>query len=113
MVGYLIMLILLGLFTARLGRMKSIKTRSGYLGAVFWVIGVIVYFFLAQFRSVDAIILIAVSVVAPLFYIINLFAILLDKKHSWEDPDYKKKGLRYLLIFLAALTVYIIGLIIA
>jgi hypothetical protein len=113
MVGYLVLLILLGTFTARLGRMKGIKTRSGYLGAIFWVIGVIIYYILAQIGSPDAILLIAVSIVAPLSYLINLSAILLNKKHNWQDPDYKRKGLSYLLIFLVALSVYAIGLIIA
>ena len=113
MVGYLILLILLGIFTARIGKMKGIKTRAGYLGVIFWVLGVIVYFILAQFGSHDAIILITISIVAPLFYLINLVAILVDKKHTWIDPDYKKKGWLYMLIFLASLTVYVIGLIIA
>jgi hypothetical protein len=113
MMGYLILLILLGLFTTRLGRMKGIRSKAGYLGAIFWLIGVVIYFILAQVGSPDALILIAVSIVAPLFYIINLFAILLEKKHTWVDSDYKTKGLRYLIIFVAVLVVYVIGLIIA
>lgn len=113
MMGYLLLLILLGVFTTRLGQMKSIKTRPGYLGAIFWLIGVVFYFILAQVGSPDALILILVSIVAPLFYLINLMAILLEKKHTWVDPAYRKKGLSYLLIFLAALAVYVTGLIIA
>lgn len=113
MAGYLILLILLGVFTARLGRMKGVKTRVGYLGAIFWVLGVIFYFILAQVGSPDAIILLVISVVAPLSYLINLMAILFNNKQTWTNPDYKKNGLRYLLIFLATLTVYLIGLVIA
>jgi len=113
MIGYLTLLILLGMFTAGLGRMKGIRSNSGYLGAIFWLMGVVVYFILAQVGSPDVMILIAVSVVAPLFYIINLIAILLEKKHTWVDPEYKTKGLRYLMIFVAVLVVYVIGLIIA
>ena len=113
MLGYLFLLILLGIFITRLGKMKGIKTSPGYLGAVFWVIGVIIYFVLAQVGSPDALILIAVSIVAPLFYLINLLAILLEKKHTWVDPDYKKKSLRNLFIFLGALGVWMIGLIVA
>jgi hypothetical protein len=113
MVGYLILLVLLGMFTVRLGRMKGIHSKAGYLGAIFWLMGVVVYFILAQVGDPDALILIAVSIVAPLFYIINLIAILLEKKHTWVDPEYKTKGLRYLMIFMAVLVVYVIGLIIA
>jgi hypothetical protein len=113
MLGFLFLLILMGIFTSMLGKMKGIKTSSGYLGAVFWVIGVIIYFVLAQVGSPDALILIAVSIVTPLLYLINLFAILFEKKHTWVDPDYKKKSLRHLIIFLGALVVWMIGLIIA
>lgn len=113
MVGYLILLILLGVFIARIGRMKRIRSNSGYLGAIFWLLGVVVYFILAQVGSPDALILITISIVAPLFYIINLIAILLEKKHTWVDPDSKSKGLKYLMIFMAVLVVYVIGLIIA
>ena len=93
--------------------MKGIHSKAGYLGAIFWLIGVVIYFILAQVGSPDALILIAVSIVAPLFYIINLLAILLEKKHTWVDPEYKSKGPRYLMIFMAVLVVYVIGLIIA
>ena len=113
MIGYLILLILLGNFTARLGKMKGIKTRADFLGAIFWVLGVIFYFILAQVGSPDAIILMVISVVAPLFYLINLIAILLNKKQAWIDPDYKNNATRYLLIILATFTVYVIGLLIA
>jgi hypothetical protein len=113
MFGYLILLILLGVFTASMGRMKGIKTRAGYLGAIFWMIGVIFYFILAQIGSPDAIILIVVSFVVPLFYLINLLALFLNKKQNWVDAEYKAKCLRYLLIFLAVLAIYITGLIIA
>lgn len=111
--GYLILLILLGMFTARIARMKGIKTRAGYLGAVFWVIGVLVFFILAQFGSPDVLILFAVSFVVPLFYLVNLMAVFLDKKRTWEDPDYKKKSLEYLLIFALVLLLYVIGIILA
>jgi len=113
MLGYLLLLILLGMFTAKLGEMKGIKTTPGYLGAIFWFLGVVFYFVLAQVGSPDTLILIGVSIFVPLLYIINLVVILLNKKHNWNDPDYKTKGLRYLLIFMAALGVYILGLVIA
>lgn len=113
MIGYLVLIILLGIFTAKIGRMKGFITRAGYLGAIFWVIGVIFYFILAQIGSPDAIILIVVSIVVPLFYLINLIALLLNKKHNWIDPKYKTKSLRFLLIFLTALLIYITGLILA
>jgi hypothetical protein len=113
MMGYLILLILLGMFTSRIGRMKGIHSKAGYLGAIFWLMGVVIYFILAQVGSPDVLILIAVSIVAPLFYIINLFAILLEKKYTWVDPEYKTKGLRYFMIFVVVLVVYVVGLIIA
>lgn len=113
MIGYLILMILLGVFTAGIGRLKGIKSRAGSIGAIFWVMGVVFYFILAQIGSPDVIILISISLAAPLFSIINLLTILLNKKHSWKDPAYKKKSLAYLLIFMAALLIYIIGLIIA
>ncbi len=113
MAGYLILLVLMGVFTTKLGKMRGIKTSTGYLGALFWVLGVIFYFILAQVRSPDALILITISIVAPLFYLINLVAILLKKKQPWVDPNYKVKGLTYLLIFVVALIVYVIGLVIA
>lgn len=113
MIGYLVLIILLGTLTSRLGKMKDIKTSPGYLGAVFWIIGVVIYFILAQVGSPDAIILIAISVVAPLLYLVNVVAILLEKKHTWIDPNYKLKRTRCLLIFISALAVYVIGLVIA
>ena len=113
MMGYLILLILLGMFVARLGRMKGIRSHAGYMGAIFWLMGVAIFFVLAQVGSPDVLILIAVSIVAPLFYIINLIAILLEKNHSWVDLEYKTKGLRYLMILVAVLVVYVVGLIIA
>ena len=113
MVGYLILLVLLSVFTAKIGRMTGIKSKTGFIGAIFWLMGVVFYFILAQIGSPDAIILILISLAAPLFSIINLLIILLNKKHSWKDPAYKKKSLAYLLIFMAALLIYIIGLIIA
>ncbi len=113
MVGYLILLVLLSVFTAKIGRMKGIKSRIGSIGVIFWLMGVVFYFILAQIGSPDAIILVLISLAAPLFSIINVLTILFNKKHSWKDPAYKKKSLAYLLIFIAALLVYIIGLIIA
>jgi hypothetical protein len=113
MVGYLVLLILLGVFTDRIGRMKGIRSKAGYLGAIFWLMGVVFYFILAQVGSPDALILMAVSIVAPLFYIFNLIAILFEKKHTWVEPEYKRKGLRYLMIYISVLAVYVIGLIIA
>jgi hypothetical protein len=113
MAGYLILLVLMGVFTTKLGKMRGIKTSTGYLGALFWILGVIFYFILAQVGSPDALILITISILAPLFYLINLVAILLKKKQPWVDPNYKVKGLTYLLIFVVALIVYVIGLVIA
>ncbi|MBW6465104.1 MAG: hypothetical protein K0B06_01205 [Brevefilum sp.] len=113
MVGYLVLLILLGVFTVRFGRMKGIHSKAGYLGAIFWLIGVAIFFILAQVGSPDALILMAVSIVAPLLYIINLIPILLEKKHTWVEPEYKRKGRRYLMIYISVLAIYVIGLIIA
>lgn len=113
MAGYLILLVLMGVFTTKLGKMRGIKTSPGYLGSLFWILGVIFYFILAQVGSPDALILITISILAPLFYLINLVAILLKKKQPWVDPNYKVKGLTYLLIFVVALIVYVIGLVIA
>jgi hypothetical protein len=113
MVGYLILLIMLGMFTSKLAQMKGLKAMAGYLGAVFWLLGVIFYYILAQVGAPDALILIVISIAVPLFYLINLAAILLDKKHAWVDPEYKTKGLRNLLIFLFAFAIYAAGLVIA
>lgn len=113
MVGYLILLILLGVFTAKLAKMKGLKPRAGYLGAIFWLLGVIFYFILAQVGSPDALILIVISIAVPLFYMINLAAIFLNKKHAWVDPEYKTKGLRNFLIFISVFAVYVTGLVIA
>jgi hypothetical protein len=57
--------------------------------------------------------LIIISIVAPLIYLINLLAILLEKKHTWIDPDTKKKAWKYLFIFLGLLAVWMIGLVLA
>ena len=112
MIGYLILLVLLGVLALNRTH-EGIKSKTGFIGAIFWLMGVVFYFILAQIGSPDAIILILISLAAPLFSIINLLIILLNKKHSWKDPAYKKKSLAYLLIFMAALLIYIIGLIIA
>jgi amino acid transporter len=104
---------LLGIFSEKFGKMKKINSKAGFFGVIFWILGMVFYFVLAQVGSPDALILIAVSVFAPLFSFINLIAILLKKKHTWVDPEYKTKGLRYLMIFMAVLVVYVIGLIIA
>ena len=93
--------------------MKGIHSKAGYLGVIFRLFGVVFYFILAQFRSPDVLISISVSIVALLFSFINLIAILLEKKRTWFDAQYKYKGLRYLIIFVAAPAVYVIGLIIA
>ncbi len=111
--GYLILLILLGIFTSKLAQMKGLPVRPGYLGAVFWLLGLVFYFILAQVGSPDALILIIISIAAPLFYLINLTVILLEKKHAWIDPEYKTKGLRILVIFMVILAVYVTGLLIA
>ena len=113
MLGYLALLILLGTLVFRFGRMKGITTAPGYLGAVFWIIGVIVYLIFARVGEPDAIILNLVSIVAPMVHFFNILGILLERKHKWKDPDYKRKGLRYLLIFLGAVAVYAIGLVLA
>jgi hypothetical protein len=113
MTGYLVLLVLLGVFTARIVRMKGIKTQAGYAGAVFWVLGVLFYFVLAQIGSPDVIILILISIAAPLFHIISLLIVVFNKKHTWKDPAYKNKSVRLLLIFTTALAIYVLGLIIA
>ena len=113
MTGYLVLLVLLGVFTARIVRMKGIKTQAGYAGAVFWVLGVLFYFVLAQIGSPDVIILILISIAAPLFHMISLLIVVFNKKHTWKDPAYKNKSVRLLLILTIALAIYVLGLIIA
>ena len=113
MTGYLVLLVLLGVFTARIVRMKGIKTQAGYAGAVFWVLGVLFYFVLAQIGSPDVIILILISIAAPLFHIISLLIVVFNKKRTWKAPAYKSKSVRLLLIFTTALAIYVLGLIIA
>jgi len=78
---------------------------------VFWLLGVTLYLVFARVGEPDAIILITVSLVAPLLYFINLLTILLDKKHPLKADGDKHLARRYLLIFLAALSLWVLGLV--
>ena len=111
MLGYLALLVWLGVLTARLGKLKKSPHAPWYLGMVFWLLGVTLYLVFARVGEPDAIILITVSLVAPLLYFINLLIILLDKKHPWKADEDKHLAWRYLLIFLAALVLWALGLV--
>ena len=111
MLGYLALLVWLGVLTARLGKLKKSPHAPWYLGAVFWLIGITLYLVFARVGEPDAIILITVSLVAPLLYFINLLTILLDKKHPLKADGDKHLARRYLLILLAALSLWVLGLV--
>lgn len=111
MLGYLALLVGLSVLTTRLGKLKKSPHAPWYLGAVFWLLGVILYLVFARVGEPDAIILITVSLVAPLLYFINLLTILLDKKHPWKADEDKHLARRDLLIFLAALVLWALGLV--
>ena len=111
MLGYLVLLVWLGVLTARLGKLKKSPHAPWYLGPVFWLVGIALYLVFARVGEPDAIILITVSLVAPLLYFINLLIILLDKKHPWKTDGDKRLARRDLLIFLVALALWVIGLI--
>lgn len=113
MAGYLILLVMLGLIAERIGKMKSIKATPGWLGGALWLLAVYIYYNLASKDLTGPLLLIAILVIFPLIYIINIAAMLLSKAYKWQLAADKPKALRYLLIFLGALAVWVIGLILA
>ncbi|HOE35269.1 MAG: hypothetical protein GX415_06040 [Chloroflexi bacterium] len=109
--GCLAVIVLLGMFAARLRAMHGIKSAPGYLGGIVWVIAMIGYAVLAKNEMSDPIIFILVSAVIPLVYLINIMVILLSKRYHWKDPADKQPAGRFALIILAVLGVWILGLI--
>lgn len=85
--GCLAMILLLGMFTARLRAARGIRSAPGYLGGIIWVIAMIGYAVLAKNEMADPLIFILVSAVIPLVYLINILLLLLSRRYTWQDPQ--------------------------
>jgi len=109
--GCLALILLLGIFVARLRKAHGIKTAPGYLGGIIWVIAIIGYAVLSRNEMADPLIFILVSSVIPVVYLINILVILLSKRYSWKNPDDKRTAGRFAIIIVAALLVWVLGLI--
>ena len=109
--GCLALILLLGIFVARLRKAHRIKTAPGYLGGIIWVIAMIGYAVLSRNEMADPLIFILVSSVIPVVYLINILVILLSKRYSWKNPDDKRTAGRFAIIIVAALLVWALGLI--
>ena len=109
--GCLALILLLGIFVARLRKAHGIKTAPGYLGGIIWVIAMIGYAVLSRNEMSDPLIFILVSSVIPVVYLINILVILLSKRYSWKNPDDKRTAGRFAIIIVAALLVWALGLI--
>lgn len=109
--GCLALILLLGIFVARLRKAHGIKTAPGYLGGIIWVIAMIGYAVLSRNEMADPLIFILVSSVIPVVYLINILVILLSKRYSWKNPDDKRTAGRFAIIIVAALLVWVLGLI--
>ena len=109
--GCLALILLLGIFVARLRKAHGIKTAPGYLGGIIWVIAIIGYAVLSRNEMSDPLIFILVSSVIPVVYLINILVILLSKRYSWKNPDDKRTAGRFAIIIVAALLVWVLGLI--
>ena len=109
--GCLALILLLGIFVARLRKAHGIKTAPGYLGGIIWVIAMIGYAVLSRNEMADPLIFILISSVIPVVYLINILVILLSKRYSWKNPDDKRTAGRLAIIIVAALLVWVLGLI--
>ena len=109
--GCLALILLLGIFVARLRKAHRIKTAPGYLGGIIWVIAMIGYAVLSRNEMADPLIFILISSVIPVVYLINILVILLSKRYSWKNPDDKRTAGRFAIIIVAALLVWVLGLI--
>lgn len=109
--GCLALILLLGIFVARLRKAHGIKTAPGYLGGIIWVIAIIGYAVLSRNEMSDPLIFILVSSVIPVVYLINVLVILLSKHYSWKNPDDKRVAGRFAIIIVAVLLVWVLGLI--
>ena len=109
--GCLAIILLLGVFVARLRKMHGIKSAPGYLGGIIWVIAMIGYAILGRNEMADPLIFILISSVIPLVYLINILVILLSRRYAWKDAEDKRAAGRFALIILAVMLVWISGLI--
>lgn len=108
--GCLAMILLLGMFTARLRAARGIRSAPGYLGGIIWVIAMIGYAVLAKNEMTDPLIFILVSAVIPLVYLINILLLLLSRRYTWQDPQGKLAAGRFALIILGVFIVWVLGL---
>ena len=108
--GCLAMILLLGMFTARLRAARGIRSAPGYLGGIIWVIAMIGYALLAKNEMADPLIFILVSAVIPLVYLINILFLLLSRRYTWQDPQGKRAAGRFALIILGVFIVWVLGL---
>ena len=108
--GCLAMILLLGMFTARLRAARGIRSAPGYLGGIIWVIAMIGYAVLAKNEMADPLIFILVSAVIPLVYLINILLLLLSRRYTWKDPQGKRAAVRFALIILGVFIVWVLGL---
>ena len=108
--GCLAMILLLGMFTARLRAARGIRSAPGYLGGIIWVIAMIGYALLAKNEMADPLIFILVSAVISLVYLINILLLLLSRRYTWHDPQGKRAAGRFALIILGVFIVWVLGL---
>jgi hypothetical protein len=109
--GCLAVILLLGVFVARLRKTHGIKSAPGYLGGIIWVIAMIGYAILGRNEMADPLIFILVSSIIPLVYLINILIILLSRRYTWKNPEDKRSASHFSIVILAVLLVWVIGLI--
>ena len=108
--GYLVLILLMGIFVTRIQKMRGIQTKPAILGALFWTIGMIAYAILGNNEMSDPLMFITISVIIPLIYLVMVLVALLSRKYHWKNDSDPKIALRYLAAFVVLLVVYTIGL---
>ena len=108
--GYLVLILLMGIFVTRIQKMRGIQTKPAILGALYWTIGMIAFAILGNNEMYDPLMFITLSVIIPLIYLVMVLVALLSRKYHWKNDLDRKIALRYLAIFLVLLVVYTIGL---
>ena len=108
--GYLVLILLMGIFVTRIQKMRGIQTKPAILGALYWTIGMIAFAILGNNEMSDPLMFITISVIIPLIYLVMVLVALLSRKYHWKNDSDPKIALRYLAAFLVLLDVYTIGL---
>jgi len=108
--GYLVLILLMGIFVTRIQKMRGIQAKPAILGALYWTIGMIAFAILGNNEMYDPLMFITLSVIIPLTYLVMVLVALLSRKYHWKNDSDPKIALRYLAAFLVLLVVYTIGL---